>query len=146
MRIALTSTGRDLQARPSPSFGRCPTLLLVDTETDEVSAVDNPAVDAQSGAGVLAAQLVVDRGARALLTGRVGPRAMKVLAAAGVRVCDFGDLDARAALDRFRADELPEITTAAPPLGGRGGRSGRAGRGGGGRGGGGVGRRGTDGG
>jgi predicted Fe-Mo cluster-binding NifX family protein len=120
MKIVMTSTGDDLDAPPTGTFGRCPHFLLIDSESEDVTAVPNPAAAAGGGAGVQAAQAVVDRGAEAVLTGRVGPHAMEVLAKAGVRVFDIGDASARAALDAFRAGTLTEITSAAAPRGHRG--------------------------
>ena len=120
MKIALCSSGTDLDASPSSVFGRCPYFLFIDEETEEVSFEANPAADAGGGAGVQAAQLVVDRGAGALLTGRVGPHALEVISRAGIKVYDIGPADSRTALARFREGGLPELTTpAAPRHGGR---------------------------
>jgi len=120
MKIVLTSTGPDLDSPPTGTFGRCPWFLFIDTESDEVTALRNPAADASGGAGVQAAQEVVDRGARAVLTGRVGPHAMDVISGAGIPVHDIGSADSRTALDSFKAGELPEITSASAPRGLRG--------------------------
>jgi len=120
MKIVLTSTGTDLDSPPTGTFGRCPNFLFIDTESDEVTAVPNPAADAGGGAGVQAAQAVADRGVQAVLTGRVGPHAMDVLTQAHIRIYDMGGADARTALESFRAGKLPEITTASAPRGHRG--------------------------
>lgn len=120
MKIVLTSTGSDLDSPPTGTFGRCPYFLFIDTESGDVTALRNPAADASGGAGVQAAQEVVDRGARAILTGRVGPYAMDVISGAGIPVYDIGSADSRAALDSFRAGELPEITSASAARGHRG--------------------------
>jgi len=131
MKIMLTSSGRDLDAPLSPAFGRCPWFLVVSDENDHVTALENPAADAAGGAGVKASQLVARRGIGAVVTGRVGPHALDVLSAAGIRVYDFEDRDARSALEDCRKGLLPAIENAAPPLGGRGGGRGRGGGGGG---------------
>ncbi|MEN8150614.1 MAG: NifB/NifX family molybdenum-iron cluster-binding protein [Planctomycetota bacterium] len=113
MRIALCSKGTDLDAEPSPVFGRCPYFLFVDDETEEVTAVANAAQNAGGGAGVQAAQTVVDNGAEVVLSGRVGPRAYEVLVQAGVRTYDAGTADAREAISKFRVGALSEVTSPA---------------------------------
>jgi len=120
MKIALCSSGTDLDAKPSPVFGRCPYFLFVDEETAEVIAAANPAADAGGGAGIQAAQFVVEQGAEVLLAGRVGPHALDVIAKAGIKVYDSGPVDARAALSQLKEGKLKEITTPATPRHGGG--------------------------
>jgi len=81
-----------------------------------VKAVENPAVAAPGGAGVQAARLVVDRGAEAVITGRLGPNAARVLEAAGVDTRRVDGLTAGEALEHFLAGELmPLATSGGPP-------------------------------
>jgi len=75
MRVVVTSNGTDLSAEASPSFGRCLTYVFVDTETMEFEAVANPAANASGGAGIQAAQFVIEQGVQAVLSGNVGPNA-----------------------------------------------------------------------
>ena len=86
MDIVITADGDNLEAQASPFFGRCPAYIFVDTETLAFEAVENPAASASSGAGIQAAQFVIEHGARAVLTGNVGPNADNVLREAGVPV------------------------------------------------------------
>ena len=81
MKIAVSSMGHELDSPVSPNFGRCPVFAFVDLETMELNAVDNPATNAPGGAGIQAARFVIDQGAQALVTGRVGPNAMDVFQA-----------------------------------------------------------------
>jgi predicted Fe-Mo cluster-binding NifX family protein len=121
MKIAITSTGSDLNSPISPTFGRCPMFIFIDEDSDEIEAVKNPAVDAHGGAGIQAAQFVVDRGARAVITGRVGPNAMDVLNAADIPIyLSQGDTP-RQALEAFKSGELKVQTESHGRMGGRGG-------------------------
>jgi predicted Fe-Mo cluster-binding NifX family protein len=130
MKVVITAQGGGLDAEPSPVFGRCPVFLFVDAESEQVEALENPAIAAPGGAGIQAAQLVVDRGAQAVITGRLGPNAARVLEAAGIEIRLAEGRTAREVLDRFNAGELsPLNTSAGPPGGGRGRGQGR-GRGG----------------
>jgi len=87
MKIAITATGNTLESMVDPRFGRAAWFLIIDTETQELlEAIDNTAgKEAAHGAGISAAARVADSGVEALLTGRVGPKALPVLEKGGVR-------------------------------------------------------------
>jgi predicted Fe-Mo cluster-binding NifX family protein len=99
MKVAVTANGVDLDAPISPVFGRCSTYILVDTETMQFKALDNPALSAPGGAGVQAAQFVIEHGAQAVLTGNVGPNAFGVFRAADVPVFLLGNGTVHSALE-----------------------------------------------
>jgi predicted Fe-Mo cluster-binding NifX family protein len=107
MNIIVTAEGQDLNGATSPRFGRCPTYILIDTETMAFEALPNPAASASGGAGIQAAQFVVEQGAQALLTGNVGPNAAQVLAAASVSVYLNQEATVEAAVKAFKAGRLP---------------------------------------
>ena len=52
MKIAVTSTGSDLDAQVDPRFGRAEYLLIVDTDNLEFQVIENPGTQAPGGAGV----------------------------------------------------------------------------------------------
>ncbi len=106
MRVAVTSDGSDLEASTSSVFGRCPEFVLVDSETMSFESIPNPAVGVSGGAGIQAAQLIVDRGADAVITGSVGPNAFGVLQAAKVTVYSFGGGTVREAVEAYQAGRL----------------------------------------
>jgi predicted Fe-Mo cluster-binding NifX family protein len=85
-KIAVSSTGGNLEAQVDPRFGRCAYFIFVDTDTMEYEAVQNSNVSAASGAGIQTAQLVANKEVEAVLTGNVGPNAFQTLQAAGVNV------------------------------------------------------------
>lgn len=106
MKIVVTANGAGLDAQASPVFGRCPFYVFIDTDSMEVESVENPAVAAPGGAGIQAAQFVVERGARAAVTGNVGPNAFNVLRSAGVTVHLFSGGTVRQAVEEYRAGRL----------------------------------------
>ncbi|MBL7065523.1 MAG: NifB/NifX family molybdenum-iron cluster-binding protein [Anaerolineae bacterium] len=112
MKIAVTANGADLDAPASPVFGRCPTYILVDTETMQYEAVANPAVSAGSGAGVQAAQFVIERGAQAVVTGNVGPNAFGVFRAAGIPVYLFRGGTVQQAVEDYNGGLLSSASDA----------------------------------
>ena len=107
MKVAVTSQGTDLEAGVDPRFGRCRYFVLVDTETGDFRAVDNAQnLNAPSGAGIQAAQNVVNLGAEAVLTGHCGPKAFGALSAAGVKVYVGVEGTVREAVKALQAGEL----------------------------------------
>ena len=131
MKIVVTANGSHLDAPISPVFGRCPTYLFVNTETLAFEAVDNPAISTSSGAGIQAAQFVVERGAQAVLTGSVGPNAANALQGAHVPVYQIFEGAVRQVVEMFRQGQLNLISGATVPShsGMRGGRGMGMGRG-----------------
>ncbi len=79
MKVAVSSTGTDLDATVSPRFGRCPYFVIVETTTMGYEAIPNNNANSASGAGIAAAQEVARRGIDAVLTGRFGPNASQAL-------------------------------------------------------------------
>jgi len=126
MKVVVSAQGDSLDAASSPVFGRCPYFVFVDTDTMEAKGVPNPAMSQGGGAGIQAAQLVVNEGAKAVLTGNLGPNAYDVLSAAGVPGFLAPEGTVRQAVEGYKAGQLQ-------PLGGASVRA-HAGIGGGGRG------------
>ena len=86
MKIAVSVSGQSLDDQVDPRFGRCQNFLVVDTDTMEFKVVANTAASQGGGAGIAAAQMIVDEGVEAVLTGNCGPNAFEVLEKAGIRV------------------------------------------------------------
>ena len=128
MKIVVTANAGDLDAPASAMFGRCPFYVFVDTETMEFEGVANAAVAASGGAGIQAAQFIIQRGAQAVVTGNVGPNAYGVLQAASVPVYPCQEETVRAAVEAFKAGRLSTTGQATGPghagMGSRGGRMG----------------------
>lgn len=106
MRIVVSAQGENLEAAASPVFGRCPIYLFVDTETLDFEALANPAMNLGGGAGIQAAQFVVNEGAEAVLTGNLGPNAFGVLQAAGVPAYLVGEGTVGQAVEAHKAGRL----------------------------------------
>jgi predicted Fe-Mo cluster-binding NifX family protein len=113
MKIAITTSGTDLDGPIDPRFGRAAGFILYDTESGDWSHHDNSQnLNAAQGAGIQAGQNVVDLGAGAVLTGHCGPKAFRVLAAAGVPVVVGARGTVRQALAEYRAGRLQPTDTA----------------------------------
>lgn len=84
MKIAVSTSGADIDAPYDPRFGRAAQFCIVDTESGEWKIFPNPAVQAAGGAGVQAAQFVAAQGAEVVISGAYGPNAFDTLEAAGI--------------------------------------------------------------
>jgi predicted Fe-Mo cluster-binding NifX family protein len=107
MKIAVTSTGQDLDAPVDPRFGRAAYILVVDSDTMAFEILNNAAnVNAFKGAGIQAATMVSDSQAEVLLTGYCGPNAFKTLEAARIKVAGEVSGTVREAVEAFTAGRL----------------------------------------
>lgn len=108
MKIAVTSTGTDLDAQVDPRFGRATYILVVDSKTFELEVFDNKEnVNALKGAGIQAAKMVSDKKAEVLLTGFCGPNAFKALQAAKIGVANNAEGSVRDAVKAYLDGQLP---------------------------------------
>lgn len=107
MKVVVSSQGDGLDAPASLVFGRCPMYVFVDTDTMECESLPNPAMSQGGGAGIQAAQFVLQQGARALLSGNLGPNAFNVIEAAGVPAYLLPpDMTVRQAVEAYKAGRL----------------------------------------
>lgn len=113
MKIAITTDKKDIQADVELRFGRATGFLIYDTETEEIDFVDNTQqLNAAQGAGIQAAQNVVNSGAEVLISGHCGPKAMRVLKAKKVAVYLSEKDSVAGAIAKFKANELEQIDEA----------------------------------
>ncbi len=123
MIICLPSDGSDENAMVSSSFGRCPYYAFYDTDTDRFEIVPNPAAHAMSGAGIQAAQFIVNKGADVVLTVNMGPNSGEVLQEAGVKIITGVTGTLREAVERYKKGEFanaPERVVFSEPKHGHG--------------------------
>jgi predicted Fe-Mo cluster-binding NifX family protein len=117
MKIAITSRGDALSSGMDERFGRCAYFIVVDTENpNDFTAIVNGAADAGGGAGIKAAQTIINAGARAVVSGNFGPKAFDALSAADVKLYSVSAATVAEALDAFRdgkAKSLDSATAAA---------------------------------
>jgi len=110
MRIVVPVNGADLDAPTSGVFGRCSTFLLVDPETLDFEVLPNPAAAASGGAGVQAAQTVVQHeGVQAVLAPRLGTNAFRVIQAAGIPAYQIQGGTVREVVVAFQEGQLESL-------------------------------------
>ena len=113
MKIAVSSQGTTIDAQMDERFGRAAYILIVDTDTLAVEVLDNSAnISAAQGAGIQAASMVSAKGAKALLTGSCGPKAMNAFQAVNIDVYTGQSGTVREAVERFRNGGLKPVNAA----------------------------------
>lgn len=86
MKIAMPVDDKSIATSVCMSFGRTPYFLIYDTESKESIFLDNSAAASQGGAGIKAAQTLVDNKVSVLLTPRCGQNAAEVIKAANIKI------------------------------------------------------------
>ena len=107
-KIAITSEGPTLDDVLDPRFGRAAGFIVVDPQTLQFQYVDNGASQARAqGAGIQAAEIIIQAGAEVVLTGYVGPKAFMALQAAGIKVGqNLDNMTVREAIERYKTGSV----------------------------------------
>jgi predicted Fe-Mo cluster-binding NifX family protein len=109
MKIAFSCTGTDDTARMDPRFGRCEAFAIADTVTSKIVYAQNAAQSAAGGAGIAAAQQLIDAGVKGVCTGNLGPNAFRVLSEAGIKAYRIGEMSIGEAFAAFMKGGLEPI-------------------------------------
>ena len=111
MKIAVPVQGPGNDTAVSTSFGRAAGFLVYDDDEGTTHILNNSAAQSAGGAGIHAAQTIVDSGAKTLLTPQCGGNAAKVLLAAGVKLYKTRQgLTVMENIDWFLKGELTELS------------------------------------
>jgi predicted Fe-Mo cluster-binding NifX family protein len=106
MRIAIPVDEKSIKTSVCQSFGRAPYFLIYDTDSKESKFIDNSAAASQGGAGIKAAQNVVDTEVSALLTPRCGENAAEVINAANIKIYRTTDASVLDNINAFNDGKL----------------------------------------
>ena len=86
MKIAIPATANNIDSEVCPSFGRTEFFLIYNTNDQSNFFLDNSAATSQGGAGIRAAQILVDEHVDVLITPRCGENAASVLLEANIAI------------------------------------------------------------
>jgi predicted Fe-Mo cluster-binding NifX family protein len=112
MIIAIPAEANSLDSATCVSFGRAPYYCLYNTETESSTFMTNLAAESAGGAGIQAAQDLVDQHIETLITFRLGENAAKVLQAAKVgmlKALNLSVADNISALQEGKLAPLQEV-------------------------------------
>ena len=111
MKVAVSSTGKDLNSNVSNVFGRCPYFVIAEIEKKKivnVEVIENTSYAQMSGAGISTAQAIAEKDVKAVITGNVGPRASDVLRQFKIEVYS-GSGTIKEVLQKFIENKLEKI-------------------------------------
>ncbi|MDD5016962.1 MAG: NifB/NifX family molybdenum-iron cluster-binding protein [Eubacteriales bacterium] len=120
MKIGISSTGNTMESALDPRFGRCAYFVIHDTDAGRNEFIENAARSASGGAGIAAAQQMIDSDVGAVITGNMGPNAFDVMKNAGIKVYRCADADIETALKLYSDQKLALIDSAGPAHAGMG--------------------------
>jgi predicted Fe-Mo cluster-binding NifX family protein len=89
MILFISSLGNSIGDQVSGRFGRCPWFIRYDSQDESWRGLQNSAPSQAHGAGVAAAQFLIDNGCQVAISGRFGPNAQQTLSAAGIEMLNF---------------------------------------------------------
>jgi len=109
MKIAISSSGDDLQSGVDPRFGRCKNFIIIEISEMSFTVHQNSAQFVGHGAGTKAAQDILKLGISAVISGSVGPNAFQVLSAANIEMYTSSGT-VKNAVKAFKKKQLSEVT------------------------------------
>ena len=106
MRVAVSSSGKDLASQIDPRFGRCAYFIIFNTDDMSFEAFENENAALGGGAGIQSAQFVASKDVGAVITGNCGPNAVRTLEAAGIKLFTGQSGAVKEGIERFKNNEL----------------------------------------
>jgi len=94
MKICVTARGNNLEAEVDQRFGRCDYFIVVDPETLEFRAIQNP---------------------NAVAAGGAGPNAYQTLSSLGIRICVGASGLVKNAIEAFKQGNLSQAQGSTTP-------------------------------
>jgi len=104
-KICITAEGDNLEAPLDPHFGRCQYFIIYDLESGEFEAIMNPNAGEGSGgggAGMIAADLVISEGVKAVITGEVGVGPSQRLKEKGIEIIILSSGTVKEAIEEYK--------------------------------------------
>ncbi|WZL73940.1 NifB/NifX family molybdenum-iron cluster-binding protein [Clostridiaceae bacterium 35-E11] len=120
MKLCITSIGKEKDALADQRFGRCPYFVIFDTEENTYKAVENNGVVSPQGAGIAAAQQIIDEKVDAVITGHMGPNAMQLINGAAIKIYQGKGVTIEEEIQLFHEGALMAIDQPVPAHSGMG--------------------------
>jgi predicted Fe-Mo cluster-binding NifX family protein len=79
MKLAITSTGNNLESKIDLRFGRTAWLCIYDNETKNIQFIENKHKDLLGGAGTQTSETIAELGVQQVISGDFGPKAKTLL-------------------------------------------------------------------
>lgn len=116
MLIGIPVEDSSMDSNISDNFGRTKFYLVYDDEKEEAKFLENAAANSQSGAGIEAAQILVDEKIDILITPRCGKNAADVLNSANVEIYKSSSRSIEENLKDLKEEKLSQLLDIHPGL------------------------------
>lgn len=114
MKIGISSDGKNLDSSLDLRFGRCSYFVIYDTESNEVKVVENGGQSSKGGAGIAAAQQLIDENVDVVITGNLGPNAFELIEKANIKAFKCESISLKSVIEKYRNGELEELKNSGP--------------------------------
>ena len=114
MKIAISSTGKNMENLLDMRFGRCEYFQIHDTESKEVKILENKGQNASGGAGIVASNQLVDEKIDVIITGNFGPNAFEIIEKAGVKAYKCESISITSVIEKYNKGEIEQISMSGP--------------------------------
>lgn len=114
MKIAISATGKTIENLLDMRFGRCEYFQIHDTESGEIKVLENRGLNSGEGAGIAAANQLIDEKVDAIITGSLGPNAFELIKKTGIKAYKCGNIPINSILEKYKNMELKEIELSGP--------------------------------
>jgi predicted Fe-Mo cluster-binding NifX family protein len=86
MKVAVAATGKTPYSHVDNRFGRCSFFVVVNPESMEFDAIENPGLKERDAAGVQASRILMEKGVDTVVVKNIGHNALVTLDGAGIKV------------------------------------------------------------
>lgn len=114
MKIAISSKGKEMKDMLDPRFGRCSYFIIYDTDNESIKFIENKGQMANGGAGIAAAQQVIDESVDEVITGNLGPNAFNLFKTSGIKTYQCVNIKVKEAVELLKNGKLEELIEAGP--------------------------------
>ncbi|BCZ44446.1 diguanylate cyclase [Clostridium gelidum] len=114
MKIAISANGENNESVLDVRFGRCEYFQIHDTEKKEVKILENLGKCANGGAGIVAANQLIDENINVIITGNLGPNAFELMEKAEIKAYKCENISITSVLEKYNNNELEEINISGP--------------------------------
>jgi predicted Fe-Mo cluster-binding NifX family protein len=109
MLVAVSASGNTMDSTVDPRFGRCDQFIIVNTDTMKYRLLKNSATSLGHGAGINAAQTIINKDIDVVISGSIGPNAYQTLSAANIKLYQAtGTI--KEVIEKLKNNDLTPIT------------------------------------
>ena len=91
---------------------KCEYFIIFDTDTNSYEAIPNAGVNASGGAGIKAANQIIEAKANVLITGNLGPNAFELIEKSKIKAVSCEVMPVNRAIELYQKNMLSDIFNA----------------------------------